>query len=67
MINAFSKELKIENYSYVMIIYGEGLWILEEAIKQGTPTTIIGLSVMMRQNSLQMNNFVEKSSKCFEK
>ncbi|AKX34194.1 6-phosphogluconate dehydrogenase [Spiroplasma litorale] len=60
MVEVFKKDPNLNNYSDVMSMNGEGLWTLQEALKQGTPAPIIGLSVMLRQNSTQQNNFAAK-------
>ncbi|RMD72558.1 MAG: decarboxylating 6-phosphogluconate dehydrogenase [Bacteroidetes bacterium] len=39
---------------------GEGQWTVEEALRQGVPTPVIALSLMMRQRSQQQESYAGK-------
>ncbi|QBQ07466.1 6-phosphogluconate dehydrogenase [Spiroplasma gladiatoris] len=60
MIDVFSEDPKLDNFTDIMNMNGEGLWTLNEALQQGTPAPVIALSVMMRQASLIDNSFSGK-------
>nr|WP_237243807.1 hypothetical protein [Spiroplasma clarkii] len=57
---AFENNNALDNISGVVNMNGEGLWTVEEAMKQGTPAPVIALSVIMRQRSKQQDTFAGK-------
>ncbi|AOG60677.1 6-phosphogluconate dehydrogenase [Spiroplasma helicoides] len=60
MSDIFSQDKDLSGYTEIMSMNGEGLWTIQDALSQGTPAPVIGLSVMMRQVSLQEKNFAGK-------
>jgi 6-phosphogluconate dehydrogenase len=60
MVNAFSKDPKLETIRGRMNSSGEGKWTLETALDLGVPTPVIALSLMMRYRSLQDDTFTGK-------
>ncbi len=60
MVNAFSKDPKLETIRGRMNASGEGKWTLETALDLGVPTPVIALSLMMRYRSLQDDTFTGK-------
>ncbi|QEH62159.1 6-phosphogluconate dehydrogenase [Spiroplasma chinense] len=60
MEEIYKQDPKLDSYTDVMQMNGEGLWTVEEAFKQGTPAPVIALSVMMRQNSMQDESYAGK-------
>lgn len=60
MYDIFKQNKDLDGISDVVNMNGEGLWTVEEALRQGTPTPTIALSVMMRQISQQDESFAGK-------
>ena len=59
-VNAFSKNESLEGIIDKIDSSGEGLWTLEEAIKQQLPAYVIAASVMKRFESKQDERFSNK-------
>lgn len=60
MQQIFKSDQDLSSYSSMMEMNGEGLWAVQEALKQGTPVPTIALSVMVRQQSTIDDSFSGK-------
>lgn len=60
MINAFSKDPKLEGIRGVVNSSGEGLWTIEEALRLGVPAHVITSSLFVRYRSHQDDTFSGK-------
>jgi 6-phosphogluconate dehydrogenase len=58
--NAFAKDNNLEHIKGVIQMNGEGLWTVQEALKQGTPVPVISLSVQVRQQSVILDSYSGK-------
>lgn len=60
MEEAFTSDKDLSKFSDIMEMNGEGVWTVEESLRQNTPAPVISLSVMMRQRSMQDESFAGK-------
>lgn len=56
----FAKNYRLEDIQDVIQMNGEGIWTVQEALRQGTPAPVISLSVQVRQKSIQSASYANK-------